>query len=43
MRFFFSSDVELEDNAKNESEIAEYQYIPDISEMADKLKCCLEV
>lgn len=36
-------DVEFENNSKNEQEgISDYNYVPDITSMADKLRSCLQ-
>lgn len=39
IKFFLTNEVELDFN-QNEAP-AKYSYIPDIEEMAEKLKCCL--
>lgn len=37
-----TDEVELGDYATEESDLSEYQHVPDIGSMADKLKSCLE-
>ena len=42
MKFFFTQEVSLSEINENQ-EMQEYQYIPEIAELSDKLKSCLQV
>jgi len=41
LKFFFTDEVEIEQN-KETTEFPEYQHVPDVAEMAEKLKSCLQ-
>jgi len=41
MKFFFTNEVDFE-FTKEDHEFEEYQYVPDVAEMAEKLKSCLQ-
>jgi len=42
LKFFFTEEVEIE-QTKDITEFPEYQHVPDVAEMAEKLKSCLQV
>lgn len=42
MKFFFTKEVELEKKATNASNDNDYTYAPDIAELSEKLKSCLQ-
>jgi intraflagellar transport protein 52 len=41
LKFFFTEEVEI-DQTKDITEFPEYQHVPDVAEMAEKLKSCLQ-
>jgi len=41
LKFFFTNEVEFEFQ-KEDHEFAEYQYVPEVAEMSEKLKSCLQ-